>query len=117
MTTDEQRIYNERAERLAGYRTRITELEQQLYTAEQKYTGACIKLAEVEKTMAESREDKARLDWLERQISFEGLHVWPRWEPTSANPECKWAWFTAALEAGPFETMREAIDAARNKVQ
>jgi hypothetical protein len=63
--------------------------------------------------LAEAREDSARLDWLERQTSFEGLYVWPRWEPTSANPECDWAWFTAACKAGPFETMRAAIDAAR----
>jgi cell division septum initiation protein DivIVA len=40
MTTDEQRIYNERAERLDAYRARIAELEAAL---------------------AEAREDSARL--------------------------------------------------------
>lgn len=56
MTTDEPRIYNERAERLDAYRARIAELEQQLYTAEQKYTGACSKLAEA------TRQDLPELD-------------------------------------------------------
>lgn len=97
---------------------RIEELEAAL-AAEQKVAQIAegrnfdlsLEVPKLEAALAEARKDGKRLDWLERQTSF----VWPRWEPTSANPDCDWAWFTAAHKAGPFETMREAIDAARGK--
>lgn len=61
----------------------------------------------------ELREDRARLDCLENSAVNEGLSNWPRFMPTSQNPECAWAWYTDDLDKGPFETLREALDAAR----
>jgi hypothetical protein len=56
MTTDEQRLFNERAERLEAYRQRIAELEAAL---------------------AEARKDGQRLDWLARRTHWvdERMHL------------------------------------------
>ena len=56
MTTDEQRLFKERAERLEAYRQRIAELEAAL---------------------AEARKDGERLDWLARRTHWvdERMHL------------------------------------------
>ena len=70
MTTDEQRLFNERAERLEAYRKRIAALEAALEAEHQKYTGAVIQLAE-------ARKDGERLDWLARRTHWvdERMHL------------------------------------------
>lgn len=159
----QQRLCNERAERLEAYRKRVEALEAELAEARKdgerwEHRYRCLrKLAEaalpenmggypdlfypegfhgdndsanpwewwesavkieakyVDAAVAERDDfiltDMARMDRIERAITNEGLYVWPRWMPLSCDPDCQWAWYSADEMHGPFETMREALDA------
>lgn len=98
MTNDEQKLFDEIADRLDLYRLRTAELEAALEAKHQQYTGAVIQLAE-------ARKDGERLEWL-----FDILSL------TDNDGDAKALSLANQVMrkcAGLVDTPRAAIDAAR----
>ncbi len=57
------------------------------------------------------------LDWVSKYMDIYGVFVFPRFEPVSADPDCRFAWFSYDYKSGPFDTAFEALLDTKKRIE
>lgn len=65
--------------------------------------------------LQQAEREAAAFRWLEKTVAVDGLYNLPRFEPVSANPQSRFAWYSADYHDGPFDTLLEAVEDAMRK--